>query len=74
MTPGIIKRQDSRGIGGWGLCVQAEDWPESWKRWSVIMIVEEAQVETNRCERWIDLGSCFLFPFSKSKGVKLFFV
>lgn len=52
-----------------GLCVKAQDRPESWKRCREIMIVGKEQEETN--ERWIDFGSCFLSPLSQRESCEL---
>lgn len=50
MIPGILKRKDSESIGG--LCEKMKSYNNGKK-----------QVEPNGCERWIDLGGCFLSIF-----------
>lgn len=50
MITGILKRKDSESIGG--LCEKMKSYNNGKK-----------QVEPNGCERWIDLGGCFLSIF-----------
>lgn len=71
MTPGILKRQDSASVGFCRLCVQADDWPQSWKRWKEIMVVGE---ETISCAKWIDVRMLFSFSILKVKAVHFFYL